>query len=220
MEREQKEKIERQKKVNIEDKDKIIEGLSKKQNKDKIEKIIMIIIIIILLLMLFLLGNKIGKIGYKEVSNNPENNITIIKVTDKDTELTKDTELDIFVNEKFNGEKKIAPRSKGTYKFYVENVTDGNITYNMKFSDEMKHLINMKYRLKIDNVYIRGDENKYINIDELNVEDIIVLKDSINIFTLEWYWADDDSKDTLVGSQKTDEYYTLNLEIDSDNYNE
>lgn len=220
MEVKSREKIDKQEELNVEEVDKTIEELSRKRKRDRIEKTILIIIIIILLLMLFLLGNKIGKIGYKEVSSNPEDVITIIKVTDKDIEVTKDTELNIFANEKFNGEKKIAPRSKGTYKFYVENVTDGNITYNIKFSDEMKYLVNMKYRLKIDNVYIRGDEDNYIDINELNVEDIIVLKDSINIFTLEWYWADDDEKDTLVGSQKTDEYYTLKLEIDANNYNE
>jgi hypothetical protein len=78
----------------------------------------------------------------------------------------------------------------------------------------------MKYKLKIDNVYIIGNKDNYVDIADLNVEDIIVLKDSINIYTLEWYWADDDANDTIVGSQETDQYYTLNLDIDSTKYTE
>ena len=97
-------------------------------------------------------------------------------------------------------------------------MTDTNITYDIKFTDEMNHFINMKYRLKIDNVYIRGNNDTYVSIDALNVGDIIVLKDSINVFTLEWYWEDDDKNDTIVGSQKDNEYYTLNLEIGASEY--
>ena len=83
----------------------------------------------------------------------------------------------------------------------------------MKFSDEMKKFVNMKYKLKIDNVYIRGDLENYTTIDNLELDEIVVLKDSTNIFTLEWYWEDDDSLDTGVGSEKDTQYYKLNLQI-------
>ena len=82
----------------------------------------------------------------------------------------------------------------------------------------MEHHINMKYKLKIDNIYIVGDKDTYMGIDELSIADIIVLKDSINVFTLEWYWEDDDIKDTVVGSQKENQYYTLNLGIHAKEY--
>ena len=58
----------------------------------------------------------------------------------------------------------------------------------------------MKYRLKIDNVYIRGNTEDFIDIDNLDISDIIVLKDSINIFTLEWYWENNGEIDTMIGS--------------------
>lgn len=83
----------------------------------------------------------------------------------------------------------------------------------------MKNLINIKYRLKLDNEYIRGNENSYISVEELFMEDILLLGNSINVLTLEWYWENDDINDTIVGSKKTDEYYTLNLTITSTEYN-
>ncbi len=65
----------------------------------------------------------------------------------------------------------------------------------------MKHFVNMKYKLKMDNIYIKGNADNYVTLDELNLNDIVVLKDSINIFTLEWYWEDDDELDTCVGGK-------------------
>lgn len=181
--------------------------------------IILLIILIIILLIFGILGYKIGKIGYKEVStgvNEPD--VDIINVTENDIKINKDTQLNIFNNKKFDENKIIAPHSKGTYKFCVKNQANRDITYNIKLEDQMKYLINMKYKLKIDNIYIRGNENTYVSINELNVNDIIVMKDSNNIYSLEWYWEDDNEKDTYIGSLKTDEYYTLKLKIQSKNY--
>ena len=163
-----------------------------------------------------------GKIGYgdKEVSSNPDsstgNGVSIIKVMQDDLEITKDTDINIFKNAKFDNEEIIAPRSSGSYQFCVSNEIDKDIKYNIEFVDEMDNFVNMKYKLKIDNIYIRGNENKYVEIDELNVEYVTVLRDSNNIFTLEWYWEDSDKEDTYVGSQKETQYYTLKLKIDAD----
>lgn len=198
-------------------KDELIEEYEKIQKRDRIQKIILLIIIIILLL-LWLLGYRLGKIGYQEVSSTPtgNDNIRLIKVTDDDIEMTKNTELNIFENVKFDGEKIIAPKSKGEYTFCIKNIADKNITYDIDFKDQMNLPVNMKYKLKIDNIYIKGNQDTYISIDDLNIEDIIVLEDSINVFTLEWYWEDDDINDTIVGSQKENQYYTLNLGIQAE----
>lgn len=199
-----------------------IEKLLEKKKKDRLIKIILIIIIILLLLIFWLLGYRMGKIGYgvKEVVSNPDvpvdDGVTTIKVMQDDIKITKDTKLDIFNNSKFNGEKIIAPKSNGTYQFCVSNEVENDIIYNIKFFDKMKNYVNMKYRLKIDNIYIRGNEDKYVGIDELSVDNITVLKDSNNIFTLEWYWEDNDKEDTYVGSQEDTQYYTLELEINAD----
>lgn len=200
-----------------------IENIEKQRDRARIVNIILIIIIIILLLLLLVGCNRIGKIGYdtEEVSGEvkEEDETEIIRVYQKDLRVTKNTRLDIFNNKKFNGEKKIAPKSGGSYRFAIKNVTDGNITYNIGFTDEMSLPVNMKYRLKIDNIYVRGNKQQYVNLEDLNLLNVIVLKDSINIFTLEWYWEDDDVNDTFVGSQEDNQYYTLNLRIDAKEYN-
>lgn len=191
----------------------------KSNNKKTITIIILIIIIILLIFLFWLLGYRMGKIGYqvKEVGAYPDDSskIAAIRVMQEDIEITKDTQLEIFNNSKFNGEKIIAPNSSGTYKFCISNESENDIIYHIRFLDEMQNFVNMKYRLKIDNIYIRGNEEEYVTIEELDVENITVLKDSNNIFTLEWYWEDSDPEDTFVGSQKDTQYYTLKLEIES-----
>lgn len=205
----------------LNDKDELIEEYERKLKRDRWQKIVLIIIIIILLL-LWILCWRLGKIGYNTESlpSDPVFNeqLPIIRVSDDETEISDNTDLNIFANAKYNGESKIAPKSSGEYKFVIENIADETISYDIEFKDIMSNPVNMKYKLKIDNVYIRGDEETYIDIENLSVEDIVVLEDSNNIFTLEWYWEDDDKADTYVGSLKSDEYYTLKLMIQANVY--
>lgn len=35
----------------------------------------------------------------------------------------------------------------------------------------MKHFVNMKYKLKMDNIYIKGNADNYVTLDELNLND-------------------------------------------------
>ena len=189
----------------------------KKDNK----KTIMCIIILILLLM-FGLGYRIGKLGYKETTISPNNNFEYnsIILLENDMQKIKNNQLNIFKNKDFNNEKIIAPHSKGTYKFYIQNKTNTDVIYNIKFSYEMQNFINMKYRLKLDNIYIKGNSENYVSLDELELSNIIILKDSTNFYTLEWYWDDNDKLDTFVGSQEEDNYYEINLYIETDQYKE
>jgi len=207
----------------IDNKDELINEYERKQKRDRWQKIILIIIIIILLL-LWILCWRLGKIGYntEPLPSDPVFNeqLPIIKVSDNETEITDDTDLNIFANAKFNGESKIAPKSSGEYKFVIENISDTTLAYDIEFKDIMSNPVNMKYKLKIDNIYIRGDEETYVGINQLSVNDIVVLENSNNVFTLEWYWEDNDKADTYVGSLKSDEYYTLKLMIQADVYGE
>lgn len=191
-----------------------------KKKKDN-KRTIMCIIILILLLM-FGLGYRIGKLGYKETTISPNNNFEYnsIILLENDMQKIKNNQLNIFKNKDFNNEKIIAPHSKGTYKFYIQNKTNTDVIYNIKFSDEMQNFINMKYRLKLDNIYIKGNSENYVSLDELELSNIIILKDSTNFYTLEWYWDDNDKLDTFVGSQEEDNYYEINLYIETDQYKE
>ena len=182
-------------------------------SRENLKRIIYILIIIIIILIILLVW-KMGRIGIDERPTSGNIYTGGIEVTENDIGIEKNTKLNIFNNEKFNREKIIAPHSKGTYKFYIKNKTNADMKYNIKFSDDMKKIVNMKYKLKIDNIYIRGSEENYTSIEKIDVENITVPKDSINIFTLEWYWEDDDKFDTKVGTSE-DRYYTLNLKIEA-----
>lgn len=182
-------------------------------SRESLKKIIYILIIIIIILILLLVW-KIGRIGIDERPTSGKTYTDGIVVTEDDIGIEKDTKLNIFNNEKFEGEKIIAPHSQGTYKFYIKNKSNRDINYNIKFSDEMKKFVNMKYRLEIDNIYIRGNEEGYTTIENLDVNNVTVPKDSINMFTLEWYWEDNDELDTKVGTSD-ERYYTINLKIEA-----
>ena len=182
-------------------------------SRESLKKIIYILIIIIIILILLLVW-KIGRIGIDERPTSGKTYTDGIVVTEDNIGIEKDTKLNIFNNEKFEGEKIIAPHSQGTYKFYIKNKSNRDINYNIKFSDEMKKFVNMKYRLKIDNIYIRGNEEGYTTIENLYVNNVTVPKDSINMFTLEWYWEDNDELDTKVGTSD-ERYYTINLKIEA-----
>ena len=51
----------------------------------------------------------------------------------------------------------------------------------------------MKYRLKLNNVYIVGDENNYEDLNKLSLEDIKILEKSKCLYTLEWKWEDSEN---------------------------
>lgn len=187
--------------------------IRKKKRRIIILKIATIILIIIILLMSYLTF-KIGKIGYNYLSIWE---IEQINLTEDDFQITRDTKLNIFNTKRINGQKVIAPMQSGSYKFMIRNDSNYNMIYSLKFTDDMTNFVNMKYRLKIDNIYIRGNKKEYVGIGELNVNDIIVPKNSVNIYTLEWNWESDDKKDIYIGTQE-DQYYYFKIEIFSNIY--
>ena len=200
------------------------------------------ITIVVLLIVFIIAAYKLGKIIHfndddsltymknsileqafnNKIFTNIDSNqfVGMINVYQKDINVTKDTPIDIFNNEKYEGKKIIAPRSKGNAKFGVKNVSNRDVIYDIKFSDLSAYLVNMKYKLKIDNIYIVGDENHYATIDQMQVKDITVIDGSNNIFTIEWYWEDDDPRDVIVGMAEPTQYYTLNLAITAREYHD
>jgi hypothetical protein len=142
----------------------------------KISRTIVCIIILIILLML-LICYRIATIGFNSVEAWQ---VDKIELTEENLQIENDTKINIF--SKTDDKSTIAPRSKGTYRFSVKNDSNYDMIYNIKFEDDMTNYINMKYRLKIDNIYIRGNSDKYISIDELNVDSVVVPKNSINVY--------------------------------------
>lgn len=154
----------------------------------------------------------------KEDDDVTSDEIKLVKISWNGKEVNKNTKLDIFKNEKFNGQKIISPNSKGSSSFCVENTSNSDMICNMKFIEESEGDVNMKYRLKIDNKYIVGNDNKYESIEKLNLKDIILPKKTINMYTIDWYWEDNDQTDTIAGTSKDKQQYTLNFEIFAEEY--
>lgn len=201
----------------VEENDNIAQQIRKLEEtirKNRIKDNIIIILFIIVIFFLCILGYRIQKIGYYFVETSGIGEIDdIIKITEDGLELGENAQLNIFNNSEYNNEKIIAPHSKGTYQFCIKNEIDSNITHNIKFFDEMSNFVNMKFKLKLNNVYICGNENEYVSIDELKYNNIILVDNSTSVYTLEWYWDDNDLMDTYIGSSPEKEYYTLGLNI-------
>lgn len=192
---------------------------TKTENK-KNRRVLVIIILLLLLLLIFWLGYRVGKIGYQEtaVSDSNYGIVGAILLAEQDMKEVKNNQLNIFNNEKFNREKIIDPGSKGEVQICIRNKSNYDVSYDFNFTDEMQYHVNMKYKLKLDNVYIKGNKEEYKKLEDIKLKEVIVPKDSANIYTLEWYWEDDDKNDTIVGSQQDKQYYKLNLEINARQY--
>lgn len=193
------------------------DSVNEKPNTEKIYIYVLLIIIILLLLIISILCFRVGRIGYNYLSiwgAKP----TTLTIESGDLQITTNTKINIFNNELFENKKIIAPMSKGKTEFVIKNNTNEDVEYHLRFVDEMNNFVNMKYRLKIDNIYIRGNEKEYIGIENLDVENAVLPKDSTSIYTLEWFWESKDEKDTYVASQEDEQYYTLNLYIFSQAY--
>ena len=189
-------------------------SLEEEKNKSKKRAIIIIVLIIFILLLIFffyLLGKRIGKIGYEKTSANPVN---VIKITEKNVDFEKIDDLNIFSNPEFSGKKMIAPRSKSSYDFKIENTTNKNVKYHINMTEVNELDINMKYKLKLDNIYIIGNKDEWADVEDLVINDIIVTENSRNIYTLEWFW-EDAPNDTSIGEAVYAEY-KLKINITSE----
>lgn len=114
-------------------------------------------------------------------------------------------ELSIFKNRYFNDKSIIAPGISGIYNFTVENYFSSNIKYSMSFAEENNLKINLRFKLKRNGVYIVGNENDWVNCEELSQKDIYINSKSSDIYTLEWKWIDNNN-DTEIGENDKSTY--------------
>ncbi len=111
---------------------------------------------------------------------------------------------------------KIAPESKGTYKFIVNNGTQYNLKYNISFAETNQYNMNMKFKLKKGNTYII---DHYVSYNQLSVENATLNSRSSDTYYLEWKWVgDDDGNDTQIGknAKSNDIKYGLKIEIEAE----
>ena len=181
----------------------------------KDEKVILRIIIFILInFMILVISHLLGKVGYVDTSSEQ---LDLIQVTQDDIGWNLLEELNIFKNKKYDNKNIIAPRSAGTYSFLVSNATDKNLIYDVQLREVNNYNINMKYKLKLENVYVAGNKKEYEDIENVNLENVVVTANSTNLYTLEWCWVDNDIQDTKIGSLNYADY-TLRIKIGAQTY--
>ena len=192
-----------------------------KENNNKIR--FLVIIITVLVILLILLSYKMGSIGYSPVAFSEVDNITL---KEENAIINHNARINVFGANKteethlIDGFRVIYPSVKGEYKFSVKNDTLSNMKYNIDFNENATAPINMKFRLKLDNIYVKGSSEQYVDLDLINLTDIVVPSNSINIYTLEWCWVEDETKDSQVAEMTNidKQYYTISMRITSSPY--
>ena len=138
-----------------------------------------------------------------------------IKIFEGTKEWSELKELNIFDREHMhvvNG--KIAPGVVDKYVYTVECYGDYSMLYNMKFSDENPHKINMKYKLRRNGTYVAGDENTWVTVEQLSQEGMKIAPGTIDVFILDWKWEDADN-DTEIGETEGAKYI-INIKSDAE----
>lgn len=115
---------------------------------------------------------------------------------------------------KVNG--KIAPESTGTYRFIINNETSYNLKYNISFTENNQHNMNMKFKLKKGNTYLI---DHYVSYDELNINNMTINNHDSETYYLEWKWVgDNDSNDTYIGknAKSANIKYSLKINVEAE----
>lgn len=140
-----------------------------------------------------------------------------IEVLDGKTKFSHNTPLNIFTNTTYYVvDDKIAPLTENAYQFVIRNHNDFNIKYSLELNEENKYAINMKYRLKLNGIYVAGNDDKWLTYNELNQYNIGLSANTYDVYTLDWKWFESEN-DTEVGTN-INSNYKLELKITASGY--
>ncbi len=148
------------------------------------------------------------------------NGIITIDLTDKDGEFEDGRKIGIFPNT-------IHPGSNGVYTFTIKNTENVPVQYALNLSemynDEPISEFPMRYKLKMNNLYIVNTWNKdtWLDGNELVYSQLVIPPKSNTDFSLEWEWPFEngqDKEDTDFGVDNGE--YSLFLTITAQYYEE
>ena len=185
--------------------------MEQKEKKVKEHMRITILLIVLLLLCIYVLSHRIEKINAIRTVINI-NSSNAIKVTEKNTEWKFLEDLDIFSNPTYNNKRIVAPGSKNTYRFSVQNTVGKDVVSNIIFKEENKYNINMQYKLKINNEYIYSSE--WQRPEKVNVYGFLIERNEELDIELEWHWVESEN-DTAIGTTNGADY-KLTVDIEAE----
>ena len=120
----------------------------------------------------------------------------------------RETSLDIFKNEAFDGEKIVAPYSSGSYTFAVFNNAESNILpYTLSLTSSNPDHIPLVFSLQKNGEYIYGgaSDDEMISLTELDFNDVKLNGRQTDMYTIHWRWDTfDDKSDTAIGTLATE----------------
>lgn len=146
------------------------------------------------------------QITYAKADTDSADNDFLVVRDENGKDWSETNGVDIFANEEFGGKSIVAPYSKGSYSFSVENTARFPIDCEFSFSietnasKENEYTIPFEYRLKNNDGYIVGGDNKWVDLSGLDFLSKLNYE-SDNNYTLEWRWDGDvdDERDTAIG---------------------
>ncbi|MBR1748430.1 MAG: hypothetical protein IJ743_01395 [Bacilli bacterium] len=149
-------------------------------------------------------GNEIGVPVYHEKTDRYT--LGKVFVDDKNGDVIYQKNLSIFENAAFKYTTKIAPGVSNVYQFVVHNSTDTPMKYSMQMYEDTEYSINLKYRLKRNDVYVIGNDDSWVSASELQTKFSRLDVADSDKYSLDWKWFDSDN-DTEIGKNMTSEYH-------------
>ena len=175
---------------------------------------VLLIVIVLLLLNNFIFKNKnkkekieTGNIDIFEIKCNKEscqNNNQIENSTWK-----SNNTLRIISNPMYQIDNIISNSYTNAYVFKIKNNTNYKVNYSISFIEN--NSMNIKYRLKRENTYIKGNENNWVSYKELNIYNQKLDNSSIDTYYLEWKYENIDDIDIKT----LDNNYQLKMQINA-----
>ena len=133
----------------------------------------------------------------KDPDGGTDSNIVpIIEIQDKNGAWEAQGEVGVF-------DGRLCPGTEGTYGFILGNPHDEAMQYAFyiepKYNGGVKVEFPIQFRLRMNNLPVQSTEWK--SVDELRFEELHILPQSSQTFTLEWRWPLDgnNENDTLIG---------------------
>ena len=145
----------------------------------------------------------------ESASRDVDSTITIVE---RDGTVAEEV-WNIFGAEK--ADKILFPGRNYIYHFTVINDHDVDILFNISFTADNNADVPIRYKLESPSGYLFGSELSWVDLFDMNVENISIPANSSVTFALHWMWrSESDRKDTIIGNLD-DTHYTIYVEYSS-----
>ena len=147
-----------------------------------------------------------------EIFNTDKSELDTDLIVEDDDSIWSERELRIFSNPAYEYQKIIAPGSSNSYTFVVRNNNTFDITVDIIMTEENPSNVNMKYKLRNQGNYIVGNNNKYEDVEKLNIKNITIPAKNQKSYILDWKWVDSEN-DTNAGID-INNIYKLKIKVE------